>query len=503
MLCSLLAAVVLAPHSGSIDQYADVRATLDKAYAVMPDALRKLAQASENSLPALNIYSATPGGNAYVAFAEGRDTIYNHLYLEPGTGPDMLSHEVGHYITHILMGSPKFRLVSDSAPDEAHGLGDPIKGRPSITEDYAYFNQYVVTGRVDAGSPATGRWISVISHKQPNEVDYPSIEGFGCALMAALCEAPTFDFTGKKGPPFGEPIQFGLTAGDVYNLYPYGATNINKLVEVIRLMYVGEPVRARKLQALAEQIGWSYHASPKIVDTSGRPVVGAQVTSMLLEGDKIEHRLQTVVSDAKGIAEVKRIYPGGGTLRIVSFYDRLNPQIQANGSLPTNEPLKLDEKALVVPAYPRELKGRLNLTTTYGDISVPYRFWCDEGVFVDGDDFVFNAYGSYGYLQFDERLTIQPRAGAKEKFVPERLVVERTKLIGTASPYKREKVKEDLGQMDRIDLPSKDFGPPAQGGVAHISLKGQVIGADGSSQPRELPIMSISRKETVASMRGK
>jgi hypothetical protein len=162
-----------------------------------------------------------------------------------------IAHEVGHYMSHVLTGDARYLTIEDLAPDANHGIGELQAGRTTITEEYAYFSQYFLTGSLGAGYPTQPR--QIFFGLDPADRDFPSIEGFGCVLLVSLTRSSDSILGLTTGKPESLPA-VGASMTDMLGILALGHTNINDLRAAVE-SYLATRGEVAKLPALAERIG--------------------------------------------------------------------------------------------------------------------------------------------------------------------------------------------------------------------------------------------------------
>jgi len=286
---------------------------IDAWIGALPAALSASARAEVDGRLKLRRYY---DGNYYIGFTRrlliGNSTTAM-LGLTTTADAQVIAHEVGHYMNHVLAGDSAYLAIEDTTPDENHGLGDVHEGRSVIVEDYAYFSQYFLTGSVGAGDPAAGPR-SLIGSADPKR-DMPSVEGFGCLLLAALVRPEPSVLAVPSGKKEDAPV-VGADFGSVLALVSAGAANMNALRDRVETFLSGQGA-ADKLPAMAERIGWSYHGSGRVLDGNGKPVAGAMVKSVNTVGD-VEYVAGTAMTGSDGRFTIDRLFPGDSIVRVTA-----------------------------------------------------------------------------------------------------------------------------------------------------------------------------------------
>lgn len=299
-----------------------IRGYIATAIATLPAAQQNAARTNyEGALAPSFGESSEREGSYYTGFGwYFTDRVVPYFGMRLTSSADVMQHETGHYLNHLLAGSAGFRPILNLAPDENHVIGSVYGGRTTITEEYAYYVQYLLGDMVNGGKPNTGYWLASQLRRTPSQTDYPSVEGFGCSLMAALTRANAddmYDFasvtTKTKVPtPAG-----ALTKGEVLAVYADGATSIDALANALetRMQAKGQ---AAAFQVIAERLGWSHRATGHVL-SDRLPVKGVKITpvvSVTRNGVTTEYTTPSVTTDIIGGFTLPRVFFGRCTLRL-------------------------------------------------------------------------------------------------------------------------------------------------------------------------------------------
>jgi len=225
-----------------------------------------------------------------------------------------VAHEMGHYFSHVLAGDDRYALLEELAPDGDHGLGVEHRGRTTITEEYAYFTEYFMTGVVGGAADPLVVQIFLGKQVQPSKVDMPSVEGFGTILLAMLQrhDSTVIDFEKKKDTL---PI-LGASFGELYSVLAPGPSTITELREGLAALCTKHAFDTG-WQVCAEAAGWSYHGDGKVVGSDGKAVSDAGVFCALPVDGMLKPTCAPVKSDAQGKFSLSRLYPGKAKLYAV------------------------------------------------------------------------------------------------------------------------------------------------------------------------------------------
>lgn len=290
----------------------------------LPDALEPAASERVRST---HRYSLTISSSSYykgswhiLGFLKPRCLVA----LSENATESSVAHEMGHYFSHILAGDERYATLESLAPDGDHGLGVVLAGRSSITEEYAYFTEYFMTGAVNSAADPLYVQVFLGKQVQPATVDMPSVEGFGTVLMAMLQRSDTtiIDFEKRKDTL---PI-LSVSFGELYGVLATGPKNINELRAGLASLCSKHSFDTG-WQICAERAGWSYHGKGKVVDSDGKAVVGAEVFNALMVDKKLKRSSATVRSNGEGVFELPRLYPGKSHLYAVVGTDTATTEV--------------------------------------------------------------------------------------------------------------------------------------------------------------------------------
>lgn len=309
---------VTLPQTPADSTYASIAAQVDAdieaVLAALPDdmeqGIRKRVDANRSQL----VVVPPTDGCAYSAFSSASVvTLIPRpiLTFRENVERHKIAHEVGHYMNHMIAGDARYLPIQQSAPDANHGTADYRPFRTSITEEYAYFIEFLLLDKVNEyGDPLHNYRALIMNPKKPispAEYDFPSIEGYGTVLMAQLTR--TVDqMTGFDGAWIPVP-PVGAAKGDVLRAYASGATTITELIGpledvVARAGYPGA------LPIFAEATGWSYRVTGRLVYAeSGNPVSGAGVGPYIDSGGT-RYTCGGATTNENGSFTIDRVYPG-------------------------------------------------------------------------------------------------------------------------------------------------------------------------------------------------
>ena len=301
-------------------------------------------------------------GNYYIGFTRKRiigNSTTPMIGLVPSATPNNIAHEVGHYMNHVLVGDAIYLQTEDLAPDDPHGLRDLHIGRTTITEDYAYFSEYFLTGKVGGSwDPTEPR--SPFSGLNPTTSDFPSLEGFGCALLASLQRTSSTVVDVVSGTRTDIPV-VGASFSDIFGIIALGATNIDLLRQNIQTYLQGKG-EADKLPVILHRIGWRYSGKARFVDQDGAPLGKVDVKVLARVAGSPDYVEDKQTTDSNG--EVTLNCFGGIGCYVRIYHDSDSSEVlldPSNFTKPTTDLLNFGD--LVVDTKPMDLSKyiRLNL----------------------------------------------------------------------------------------------------------------------------------------------
>ena len=316
----------------------DIRAAVD----ALPEPLRTRVRADwDGDLRCDFLQSSETEGSYYTGFGWYFPSyVVPRIALRLTSSDDVIAHETGHFLSHLIGGSAAYRIIESKAPDENHGLAVLYDGRQTITEEYAYFTQFFHLDQVNSGDPRIGGWLSGISRRTPTDVDYPSLEGFGCSLMAACTReaaADVYDFTRQRYPtPAG-----GLTKGDVLALFAQGANDINTLAGALGTAMTTAG-RGDAYRVIAERMGWSYHGRGIVLMPNNSPCANATVQAEITV-DGVRYVTPVATSGVDGKYVLPRIFPGAFILRVIKGTQGAEMRFEVPWTHVTTEEIELPD----------------------------------------------------------------------------------------------------------------------------------------------------------------
>lgn len=256
--------------------------------------------------------------------------------------PIVIAHEVGHFMSHVLVGDATYRYIALQAV-EPHDLGNIRVDRPMI-EEFAFWTETVLNNHLFRGYGIKDPLPSLNgrgAHLTPMTADFPSVEGFGCGLLLRLWMTSTAITTLEGAETI--PVA-GLSDTDIYDMFGLGPWDLNDLYGMIKAKLALRQ-KADVLPAIMERCGWSYHGYGTIVDGHGAPIAGATVQALskvASAGTEFLAPQKPVITDALGKFSLGRVFPGDNYVRVTiggKAYDVSLPTVDPEG--PTNEEVNL------------------------------------------------------------------------------------------------------------------------------------------------------------------
>ncbi len=256
------------------------------------------------------------------------------------------AHEVGHYMTHVLVGRDRYVDMLNRMPSNwygailPHGFADYFEYRKYVVEEYAYLSDYLITGSVDGSNLTSPSVATMFGSSGPEVKDFPSFEGYGAIILGALLRTnPKVNSFWVKSTGASQAPVVGAPSGDVLALTARGARDTNELYTVMQSYLASRGYTDRdKLPAMLEPLGWSYHGSGKIVDAKGSPVQNATVQSISQNGSGEFRTPVSAPTGADGKFTLSRVFPGTNLIRVFSNSgkDSTTFQVTADSTKTTN-----------------------------------------------------------------------------------------------------------------------------------------------------------------------
>jgi len=228
-----------------------------------------------------------------------------------------VAHEVGHYMSHVLLGDDRMRNLEAQAIRE-HGKGDAHANRPML-EEFAYFSDYCIVYEPNGKGGSIEDFAATYgSGRTPKTVDWPSLEGYATSLLSKMHtqNAQQNSIIDPNTTELIPLIQAPLS--DLWGILAEGPMSVTALREKIEA-YLGD-AKKDKLAPLLESSGWSYNGSGRIVDLNNQKIPFAMVQALakVPSEEKKEYLLPLapVKADKDGIFTLDRIFPGSNYIRV-------------------------------------------------------------------------------------------------------------------------------------------------------------------------------------------
>ncbi|MBL0173572.1 MAG: Ig-like domain-containing protein [Gemmatimonadaceae bacterium] len=242
-------------------------------------------------------------------------TIYYNISLPDF--PHAASHEVTHYVTHMLVGDARYNELLSYAATGFHDLGFVTNGfRRSLIEEYSHFADFSINGTLtkwDLRSLTPNLSVREMMGTTPTATDFPSLEGFGGAMLAALtrtgADTLVYDHYGPLSRSRAPALGVGIAS--LLGVLADGPRTPDEL----RIALQGLAGSEQALAAVLEPAGWSYNALGRLLDDRGLPVAGVEVASVVKVGSS-EYTTGKRLTLADGRFFLPRLYPGTSRLRM-------------------------------------------------------------------------------------------------------------------------------------------------------------------------------------------
>ncbi len=343
-------AQLLAGFRQTVDQ------VLDLWLSNLPDDIRQTMRTRSNVL-GYTIRLVNEGS----AYAAGNSILFSNsvLYLRRNANLGVIAHEVGHRMTHVLLGYDRHMEIYGLFPADL--LGSQLDHEPGklwtrnagTLEDYAYFSEYIATGVVsdayDLSNVARiNNFADVSGNASATSLDYAAIESFPTAMLISLMRTRdsvyTYDFRSVGATAYQRArvpvVNTNLTGA--LSILARGPQTVEEMRSFIQdfLTDRGGTI-SYAMPALFEPLGWSYSGSGKLVDGKNQPIVGAHVQNIYQDGSSASGYRTTLSTQtgSDGSYYLPRIFPGTSILRVFVDKDSTDFPFTVSWPLPTNTPL--------------------------------------------------------------------------------------------------------------------------------------------------------------------
>lgn len=306
---------------------------VDDFLAALPPALAAQVRTRRTE----KLWSWTNDGNWYRGFTYFSSALpTRHPMLAVTFDNASLAHEVGHYLTHMLVGDAAYqRLESQAYPvrrwwvpgSQDHGIG-MVVGRGLLNEDYAYFVESFLIGKggnYDLFNPR------VMLGARPGGEDTPGMEGFTALMLASLVRTTSFITSIDVKDRLVEVPVMGWTYAQVFERMAAGRTSVDDLRRHIESAL--DDTGRQKFYVNLQRLGWRYASRLRLVDVSGQPVANADVRLVSRIGST-EYLAETARSDAAGNLNTVFAFPGATTLAVRRGSETLEGTITIDPDLP-------------------------------------------------------------------------------------------------------------------------------------------------------------------------
>ncbi|MBD3236856.1 MAG: hypothetical protein GF330_09140 [Candidatus Eisenbacteria bacterium] len=264
-----------------------------------------------------------PDGDYYRGFyrpGDGTAIPAARIGLGSGATRGEIAHQIGHYLTHLLVGDAAYREIETHLP-AAHGVGSVSETRAALGEDYAHYFAYLLTGAVEgAGDPDAPADFFPGTAPDPRAVDLPGVDGFGTLLLRVL-ERTDSTIVNLQGETVRVPV-VGLTREAVVaELIAHGEAGIHALRDRIAT-HLATLGKQDCLAPLASAVGWNGAGWGQIVGRTWGPLEGAEVLAYVsVDGEDYFATADPILTDSLGWFHMPVLFPGPQMLRVVDAPD--------------------------------------------------------------------------------------------------------------------------------------------------------------------------------------
>jgi hypothetical protein len=288
--------------------------------------------------------------------------------------PSTVAHEVGHYMSHVLLGDDAFDELSGQAV-RTHDVSDPHQGRPML-EEYAMFSDYSVYGKVKGGLLMEDPFVTLKEHGSPRTADWPSKEGYATCLLARLHTTENTIVTASGQEPEDIPT-VGASLTDLWGILGTGPRTVNGLRAGIGSYLASKGIYDR-LPVIMERTGWSYHGTGTIVTPQDKPIPGAKVQAIARvasENREYAAPQQPVTTGEDSTFAIDRLFPGDAFIRVwASPTDSMDFPVRIDADRSTSETIQLG-KLVYGRLNDRFAVSSFTETGTYGVFEEPMSYY--------------------------------------------------------------------------------------------------------------------------------
>lgn len=362
---------------------------------LMYNTIREIAKLWTNQLPA-NIadnLKRRMSGDYLFDIRSSRNSSYNFLNnwvwgkncvfnLRTDIELDVVAHEVGHYMTHVMGGYDRMNEIYNRMPQDIfctslnHEYGFKYNNRNCFLEEYAHMSMFLHDGTVGkwdiyntnynmafTTALKTDNFGGYDGYQQrqnnPAIIDYPSTEGFAMLCVGSLLRSESKNKIYKWNetdrnktstvPALNVPISDIIT--HLFYPCPVSFTEFHTLVvNYLNNKKGGAQKGLEKFYVNMEPLGWTYFGKVKLVDYKGNPVkrIKAIDNCIIISPNEIYKTIGTTLQTSEtGEYTFQRLFPGKSTLRIQyekgGILTEEDISIEIDPTKPTNQQIDLGE----------------------------------------------------------------------------------------------------------------------------------------------------------------
>jgi len=351
-----------------------VKQVIDTWLNAMPSDLATTARSRINGNYKYNV-NLSGDGSSYLA---GNSLLFRNcnFYFKLSTVElRTIAHEVGHYLSHVLLGYDKYMEIYGKFPSDfigcqiSHAPGDNIGRNAGTLEDFAYFSEYLITGAVDMGYDFSNvkklnNFADVTNNSFPKDIDYPGSEGYSAAMLISLQRKTDLIYCFDKAWGQSKVSVVNAPTEDAIAILAKGPRDVNETRTLIQ-SYLDSKGNSFKLNLspMMEPFGWSYNGQGKIVDKAGVPVEGAKAQVVYQDYNKEYRTFESPKTGKDGVFVLPRIFPGTSNLRVYANNDSVQNAITVNWTEPTNKVVNLGNFVIELKKDPKTVSlGSATLT---------------------------------------------------------------------------------------------------------------------------------------------
>lgn len=273
-----------------------------------------------------------PDGSYYRGFRRSCDSdqiaAAPRIGLQAGATRGEIAHQIGHYLTHLLVGDEAYREIETHLP-AVHGIGEFSADRAALTEDYAHFFAHILTGMIEgAADPAAPQSFFPGGAPSPRDVDLPALDGFGTLLLHVLQRTDS-TIVNVRGDTVRVPI-VGLARDEIIReLIAPGLWSMDDFRDLVA-GYLAASGREECLAPLAAAVGWLPSGWGQVVGRTWAPLGDAAVRAYTsVGGAEFYAASEPVLSDSLGWFIIRALFPGAQRLRVTTDTDVQEYELEA------------------------------------------------------------------------------------------------------------------------------------------------------------------------------